>query len=83
MTNRILVSPPDYDDIGAVLRDFGRGYEFDTRDWTDLCRPSLLRQYDVVYLNCSQEFQDSEYLLSLTPALREFVEEGGTLYASD
>ena len=83
MNHRYLVSPSEYDDIGAVLREFGRGFEYDSCEWANLCDWTFLRNYEVIYLNCAQVFEQADYRARLAPALREFVDRGGTLYASD
>lgn len=83
MNTRYLVSPAEYDDIGAVLREFGRGFEFSVCEWEDLCDWKFLRNFEVVYLNCARIFEKSDYRARLAPAVREFVDRGGTLYASD
>ena len=83
MNTRYLVSPAEYDDIGAVLREFGHGFEFSVCEWEDLCDWRFLRSFEVVYLNCARIFEKSEYRARLAPAVREFVDRGGTLYASD
>jgi hypothetical protein len=83
MNRRYLVSPSEYDDIGAVLREFGKGFEYDSCEWENLCDWTFLRNYEVVYLNCAQVFEQADYRARLAPALREFVDRGGTLYASD
>lgn len=80
---KFLVSPPDFDDIGAVLKSFGTGWKFDTCGWDELVRPKLWADREAVYLNCSGQLTDDSYLRELTPILREYVENGGTVYASD
>jgi hypothetical protein len=74
MNHRYLVSPSEYDDIGAVLREFGRGFEYDSCEWENLCDWTFLRNYEVVYLNCAQVFEQADYRGRLAPALREFVD---------
>jgi hypothetical protein len=83
MPSRYLVSPSEYDDIGAVLSEFGQGFEFDACSWEDLCRPRVIRGYEVVYLNCARQFEDAAFRARLAPVLRDFVNDGGTVYASD
>ena len=83
MPSRYLVSPSEYDDIGAVLSEFGQGFEFDACSWEDLCRARVIRGYEVVYLNCARQFEDAAFRARLAPVLREFVNDGGTVYASD
>ena len=79
---RLAVTPKGYDDIGAVLKKLGRGYEFQKISFDTLYNLDALRRFDVVFINCSREcLRADERLLRKT--LREYVANGGTIYASD
>ena len=74
---RIAVTPPEFDDMGALLDKLGEGFRYENID--SVSDPSTLERYDVLFLTCSSG--------AGTPVerdnLRRFVERGGTLYASD
>ena len=86
---RVAVVTGEYDSIGAVLAYLG--VEFDTVNGrndstaTDfLTDPSALGEYDLIFFNCGMSFawleNDSD---AVRTNLREFVAEGGSIYASD
>ncbi len=76
---RIAVTPPGFDDIGAVLTQMGIPFtqisDEQVRDF------NVLHQFDVLFLNCSSRARDNAQ--SAADALRRFVEMGGRVYASD
>lgn len=80
---KFLVSPPDYDDIGSILDSFGAGWNYDTCTWDELVHAKNWIDREAVYLNCSGQLTAASYLAKLTPILRKYVEDGGTVYASD
>ena len=80
---KFLVSPPEFDDIGSVLKSFGSGWRFDTCDWDDLANPKNWMDREAVYLNCSVQLANEEYVCRLAPTIQKYVEAGGTVYASD
>ena len=68
-----------WDDMGKLLDSLGKGYrytEFPLRDLTDAKK---LAKYDVVFLTCAPGGTET----AVTENLREYVSNGGTLYASD
>ena len=76
---RLVVSAPLYDDMGKLLDSLGKGYRHTQISDKSLEKVDLLKQFDVVFLTCKQSTPQN---LRLNSALRQFVEEGGTLYAS-
>lgn len=80
---RFLVTPAGYDDIGAVLDEMGKGFEHQVVDFDDLTDPSCLEGCDVLFINCSGESGDFAQASQVAPVIRQFVAQGGSLYASD
>lgn len=78
---RIGVTPVGYDDIGAILEGLGEGFGYTGLDWDDLKKPSIVSEFDVLFLNCASEIPAASG--ALRDNLRGFVGKGGTLYASD
>jgi hypothetical protein len=77
---RLAVTPAVHDDLGQILTKMGDGYKFANLRRQDLLVLDTLRKYDVVFLTCADLYaQDFQAILPL----RRFVEQGGTLYASD
>ncbi|MBN1934379.1 MAG: hypothetical protein JW934_06925 [Anaerolineae bacterium] len=81
MAKRFLVSPSDFDDIGAVLNQLGKGFEHQTIDWYTMSNIQSLTGCEVLFLNCSGEASspNSQVAKNIT----QFVHNGGSLYASD
>jgi hypothetical protein len=77
---RLAVTPPEFDDMGEMLRQMGEGFQFSQIAMEDLQDPRKLAGYDVLFLTCAQP---TELTSSVKESLREFVSRGGTLYASD
>lgn len=86
--DRIIISPPKYDDVQKVLRRLGGRYasgrQLNDRETLRLGEPGLLTGTELLFLNCgaeavSQVFADTQACRQL----RAWVENGGTLYASD
>ncbi len=77
---RLAVTPVAHDDLGQVLRRMGDGYSYLTLRRQELLSAESLRKQDVVFLTCSDLYAQ-DFLAA--PTLRRFVEQGGTLYASD
>lgn len=74
---RLAVTPKAYDDIGSVLRSMG--FEVTLVFLHDLMRLDRLREFDAVFVNCSEGCK----FFSNGQALAQYVAEGGILYASD
>ena len=68
---RLYVSEPGFDDVGAVLR--GLDLPFAPLGSRSLSDPTN----SVIFLNCGGGLDSS------SRSLRRFVDDGGTLYASD
>lgn len=78
---RLGVSPRRFDDMGKLLTELGKGFEFTEVTEADLRRPEELKKFDVLFLTCAPTPDASD--IPRNQALRQFVERGGTLYASD
>lgn len=76
-TSKLAVTPPLYDDMGAVLKKMGISV-FDVTI-NDLKNLSTWKKYDAVYLNCGSMYVSPE----ITAALKKYVQDGGVVYASD
>jgi hypothetical protein len=76
---QIAITPSGYDNIGAVLQQMD--YKFTDISDKQLQNRKLLSKYDVLFLNCSGAC--SSYAQASGSALREYVQSGGSLYASD
>jgi hypothetical protein len=77
----LAVTPPQHDDMGQLLSTMGKGYNtFDTITIEDLTDLDKFKKYDVLFLTCRN---NPPRLPKLKLALREYVSDGGTLYASD
>lgn len=79
-TLRLGVNSKNYDDVGAILTSLGRGYTFTELRPIDLEDPDVLKQFDVIFLNCGGAIGRPNLTQK---ALREFVAAGKSLYASD
>lgn len=79
---RFLVSPWGFDNISEVLKKLGPGFEHETISWRSLKSHEAVVRCDVLFVNCAFRFVLG-YGKKVAPALRRFVEQGGTLYASD
>lgn len=77
----LAVTPKEWDNIGAVLGELGDGYEYTKIGWTDLGRVGKLKEFEVVFVNCSARSRTGAQAWS--KSLRQYVEDGGALYASD
>ncbi len=84
---KIAVVTGQYDDIGAIIA--GLAVDFDTIDgvgtteYVDFLRdPDWMGEYDAIFFNCGMGF-DWEAYAETTQNLRDFVQAGGSVYASD
>ena len=66
--------------MGAILKSLGRGYAFTELRPADLEDPDILKQFDVIFLNCGGAIGRPNLMFK---ALRDFVATGKSLYASD
>jgi hypothetical protein len=78
---KLVVNQMGSDDVGAVLKGLGKGYEYTDLIETDLESGERLKKYDVVFLNCGGPVGPN-YQRAVR-SVRDFVFMGGTLYASD
>jgi hypothetical protein len=79
-TGKLAVTTVGFDNIGAVLSSLGfSATEVTEAQLTDL---ATLQQYSSIYINCSDTL-DGQDLDAAATAVREFVNAGGTVYASD
>ena len=75
-----------WDDMAKLLSTLGEGYKFTLMDSRELLYPKKLEEFDVLFLTCAPGGADplgraiEEVFAS---NLRKFVEQGGTVYASD
>lgn len=90
---RIAVVTGEWDDVGTVLLDVGvdagdittfEGFYSGT-SWvsTLLENPATLASYDIVFINCGADIFEAIESPSALANLRQFVTEGGSVYASD
>lgn len=79
MALSIAVTPAGFDNIGEVLKQMK--YNFNNIPEQALTQPKTLSGYDVVFINCSGSCND--WAQKAAPALRAYVEQGGSLYCSD
>jgi hypothetical protein len=77
---RLGVTPFRYDNMGKLLNSLGTGYRWKLIQEPDLRDANRLADYDVIFFTCNGTPPDDA---ELHQALRVFVENGGTLYASD
>src|SRR6516225_480446 len=82
---RIAVTPTQndnlgkWDDMGKLLDTLGKGYRYTDYPLRDLTNAKKLAEFDVLFLTCAPGGTEP----AVTQNLREFVSNGGTLYASD
>jgi hypothetical protein len=80
---KIAVTPKGYDDIGQVLRELGRGYEYEQIKFGALSDLDSLQRYQITFINCADELPMLQDRREVTTAIRCYVERGGVVYASD
>ncbi len=71
------VTPPGYDDMGEILTSMGRQWEEISLE--DLRNSAKISGYQAIFLNCDDMEVHQDAVLNL----RNFVNAGGALYASD
>lgn len=74
------VTPPHYDDIGAILTDLG--YEFTEISMESFSNYDSIKDFDNLFINCAAACA-ANATAQATENLRRFVSEGGIIYASD
>jgi hypothetical protein len=75
-----LTATGPWESMEEVLDRLGEGYKADRLTLADLMDEDKLAKYDILFFTCGQEENNN---LRLYSNLRNFVEKGGTLYASD
>jgi hypothetical protein len=86
--DRIMISPPNYDDVQQVLLRLGgqyvNGRQLNGQDMLRLRDPGFLSGTELLFLNCGGEgLAQVAADPNACRQLRMWVENGGTLYASD
>lgn len=85
-TPTILVSPIGYDNVGAVLQRLGGSlattHQLEDTDVLKLRDAAFLSNFQHLFLNCHRMFDDP-LDPGIVSAVRDFVNNGGALYASD
>lgn len=76
---KIGITPAGFDDIGMLLKSFG--YNITVISLSDLLNYSTITAFDIIALNCAGDLED--YASQSKNNLKNFVENGGKLYASD
>lgn len=76
---KILTTPPGYDDIGQVLNSLG--YQTEEISLVELADSIALNNCRVLAINCATGLTDISE--SVIQNIRNFVSNGGRLYASD
>jgi hypothetical protein len=79
VAEKMAVTSAGYDDIGDVLNQLGLSAE--EIQESDLSNLEKLKQYDVVYINCSSGLDS--YVAEAASVINQYVKEGGVVYASD
>ena len=82
---KLAVTPAGFDDMGKLLGTLGDGYRFEVVEEKTLVDPAACARFDAIFLTCAEAGGTGGAAGSprLAPAIREFVNNGGTLYASD
>ena len=80
----IMITPKGYDDVNSVLQRLG-GSLANTRqlaenEMVQLGKPAFLSGVDHLFFNCHESIQVNSASITV---IRDFVNNGGTLYASD
>ena len=75
----IAVTPRAHDNIGSILTSMG--IPFQVIQLAQLRDINVLRGFDAVFINCASGI--ATHAQQSAPAIRQFVSEGGVVYASD
>lgn len=84
---KIAVVTGQYDHIGAIIDDLGITYDtvngVSNSEYVDFLNdPGWLAEYDAIFFNCGMGF-DWESHPQATTNLKNYVRDGGSVYASD
>ena len=81
----VAVVEGEYDDIGAILDGMDIDYDtYNAYTYLDLLEdPAALAEYDIIFFNCGMSFSWMDDQDIVADNLRAFVEDGGSVYASD
>jgi hypothetical protein len=74
---RVGVTPASTDNVGAILANIGSGIAFDVVSSAQLGNLATISQYDAIFINCGSHDHANAQVL------RQFVQGGGVVYASD
>jgi len=83
---RIAVVTGTYDRIEDVLDTLGFSYDVVdgySQATSFLRNPSQLEQYDIIFFNCGMDLSWTTWQSEIGANLRDYVENGGSVYASD
>ena len=75
----IAVVTGSFDDIGGILDDLSIDYDTYTTAGSLMGDLDLMRDYEIIFVECSANISGADQEFNT----RRFVEEGGSLYASD
>jgi hypothetical protein len=71
----------EWDNMAKLLDGLGEGYRYTELEPADLLNAERLKEFDVLFFTCG--FQPPQQYQDLAPRLRDYVTNGGVLYASD
>lgn len=77
----IGVTPAGFDDFGSLLTQIGLSWQ--EISVSRVAEGQMLSDFDVVCVNCAGDWNEFTYSNDAAERIRGFVEDGGTLYASD
>ena len=75
----LAVTDPYYDDIGSILT--AMGYDFVEIQDSQLADYDFIKDFDAIFINCSSDCNDNAP--AAETSLRQYVQNGGAIYASD
>lgn len=76
---KVGVTPQGYDDMKKIIDSLG--YESTEIQSADLTDYNKIKDYNVIFINCAAE--TDTYAAQAASALKQFVQSGGAIYASD
>ncbi|MDR2182963.1 MAG: S-layer homology domain-containing protein, partial [Clostridiales bacterium] len=74
---RVGVTHASTDDVGSILANIGSGIAFDVLSSAQMGSFAAISQYDAIFINCGSHHDANAQVL------RQFVQAGGVVYASD